>query len=74
MITLVTPKCVHCGQNGFVKVTEEQQEFAKQKLASGSYYADAYPFLSPSIVEMFISGTHPECWNQMFPPEEGEED
>jgi len=69
-IKVVTPNCFHCGKPGYVEMTKDQFDEGKKKLKQGAYYADAFPFLAPEIVEMFISGTHPECWKNMFPEEE----
>jgi len=33
---------------------------------SGTMIQDAMPDLSPDIREMFISGTCPKCWEDMF--------
>jgi hypothetical protein len=36
----------------------------------GQLIQNAMPDLSKDLREMFISGTCPKCWDEMFPPEE----
>ena len=36
----------------------------------GAFVQTAFPDLSPNSRELIMTGTHPTCWNQMFPPEE----
>lgn len=69
-IKVVTRNCIHCAKPGYVEMTREQFETGKARIEQGAHYKDAFPFLHLSLVEMFISGTHPECWNKLFPPEE----
>ena len=69
-ISVITPNCAHCGKPGYVEMTRQQYDAGREKLGQGAYFADAFPFLNLDLVEMFISGTHPECWKKMFPEEE----
>lgn len=40
---------------------------------AGAFVQDAFPDMSASEREVLVSGTHAECWNQMFPPDEDDE-
>jgi hypothetical protein len=41
-----------------------------QKLLRGAHVQDAFPKMSASLREQIITGTHPECWDQMMPKED----
>jgi hypothetical protein len=34
---------------------------------------DAFPYLSAGEREQIMTGTHPECWEKMFPEEDEDE-
>ena len=34
------------------------------------YAQDVFPDTAPDIREWMISGTHPKCWDEMFPEED----
>ena len=64
-----TKPCIHCGQTGTVAVKFDQL----LKYAEGALIQDAFPDMPIELREQIISGTHPECWDKMFPKEEEEE-
>jgi len=37
------------------------------------YIQDAFPYLSTGEREQIMTGTHPECWEKMFPEEDEDE-
>lgn len=37
-----------------------------QKRNEGGLIQDCFPDLSPALREMLVSGTCPECWDEMF--------
>jgi hypothetical protein len=39
---------------------------------NGAYAQDAFPDLLAPIREQIISGTHPECWNEIFKDDDGQ--
>ena len=61
-----TPKCFHCGVGGTVEVP--MKGFLIRQL--GGLIQDAYPDLPAPLREQMVSGTHPQCWEEMFGPEE----
>lgn len=57
-----TKKCLHCGKSGFINVDEDELfDYLK-----GSRAQDAFKNLSAPLREQIISGTHPECWEEMW--------
>lgn len=67
-IKFTTPKCPHCGKTS----TVELEELAFDNWVGGMFIQDAFPQMSPDEREVMITGTHPECWDKIFPPEEDE--
>lgn len=66
-----TKSCFHCGAGGYVKVkTPDLLDYLERR----KYAQDAFHYLPVSQVEQIISGTHPDCWDKMFPPELEDED
>jgi hypothetical protein len=57
-----TPICNHCKKGGVVEVP--MKGFLIRQL--GGLIQEAYPDLHFSLREQLISGTHPECWIEMF--------
>jgi hypothetical protein len=57
-----TRKCLHCGKPGYLNVNEDEL-FA---YLTGKHAQEAFPNLSAPLREQIISGTHPECWEEMF--------
>ena len=61
-------RCQWCPTQIECPVNLDQIEAWRQ----GQLIQNAMPQLSPDLREMFISGTCPKCWNDMF--SEGEDD
>jgi hypothetical protein len=65
-------KCLHCGQPAFLVVSDEDAakitEWAER--GSSGHIQDELPFLTPAQRELLISGTHSECWEEMFAEED----
>ncbi len=68
MITIECPRCIVCGKSATVQVTEE----GLHRWNMGQLAQNAFPHMSDDEREMLITGTHPECWEKLFPPEEEE--
>jgi hypothetical protein len=62
---LITPRCQICGKNGEMEV--DAMTFTSWQL--GTLIQDAFPTLSDGEREMIQTGTHEECWEVLFPPE-----
>ena len=60
---------MECGQRSELDVNEA----AHLAWRHGALIQDAFPGLSPDERELLMTGTHPACWDAMFPEEEGEE-
>lgn len=63
--------CVDCGQVVEVPITEE--ELLKWDPRT-THVQEQFPQVAPELREMFVSGICPKCWNELFPPEDDEED
>lgn len=59
--------CAWCGLTASVELTEA--EVASFESGEG-YIQDRLPNVSPEKREILITGTHPACWNDMFPEED----
>jgi hypothetical protein len=60
--------CMHCRQTH-----ERDIDINSAQLydwMSGTLIQVAMPHLSDDDREFVVSGTHPECWDKIFPPEE----
>lgn len=60
--SIETPKCFRCGDSGVVEVP--MAGFLRRQL--GALIQDAYPELSVGLREQIMSGTHPDCWQEVF--------
>lgn len=64
-----TKPCTVCGLQSQLEVADNDfQAFTEGKLVQ-----DVFPEWSPAERELFITGTHPDCWDILFPPDEDEE-
>jgi hypothetical protein len=62
LVTVETKRCQHCGDTGVLAVSKDGLALRQ----AGAYVQDAFPELSAPLREQLISGTHPECWDEMF--------
>lgn len=63
----VSRVCIHCEEEtNFLMSTEEYNKWQVRNL----YVQDVFPHLDKEIREWMISGTHPECWKEVFGEEE----
>lgn len=63
---LDTPKCFWCEQGGTVVV--DPTEYIAY--LNGDHIQDAFRSASADIREQILTGTHPECWEEMFSGDE----
>lgn len=63
-----TLPCMECHKTTILTLDSESYT----KYLSGMHIQDAFPNWTPDQRELLITGTHPECWNKIF-PDEGEE-
>ena len=61
-----------CGVCGEYEVWSLDQE-AVVKWQEGQHIQNVFPEMSAADREVLITGTHPACWNKLFPEEEGDE-
>lgn len=62
-----TNSCYHCGQENIITI--DQQDYKLWKV-NQTFVQLVFPELSPEQREILISGTHPECWDEVFPEED----
>jgi hypothetical protein len=61
--------CLHCSEEN--KILVEQSSFEQWK--QGAFIQDAFFTLSPPERELIKTGTHPECWAEIFSSEGDDE-
>jgi hypothetical protein len=66
-----TRTCMHCNEETEFCISKEEYQ---RLIINNEYIQDVFPFLEKEKREVMISGTHPECWNEMFNPLEEEEE
>ena len=66
-----TPRCFHCGQTGTITISCEA--YTKWQTGAGPIQ-QFMPEMPLDQREQLISGTHPVCWNELFPPDEDDDD
>lgn len=66
--TYVTKDCPSCKKHGTLTIWED--DYARY--LNGANAQDAFPDLLAPIREQIISGTHPECWNEIFKDDDGQ--
>lgn len=65
--TVTTPRCFHCGKTGSVVVpTDAYAQWTAGHGPIQQFMAE----MPEELREQLISGTHPECWDEMYPPDE----
>ena len=62
MVTVETPRCFQCGCTGEIRVPSS----GLTRRRAGALMQEAFPELDKGLREQLISGTHPECWAEMF--------
>jgi hypothetical protein len=62
LVTVETKRCMHCGETGQLEVSSNGLAMRQ----AGAYVQDSFPELSAPLREQLITGTHPECWEEMF--------
>jgi len=65
-IKINTNTCLHCGEQGFIEMSEDEYNQGITAFNEGAFIQEAFPSLSADQREQIISGTHPKCWNEMF--------
>ena len=65
-----TLPCVHCHQSTDIIIPKDEI----MRWQNGELAQNVWPDMSPDAVELIISGTHPQCWDEVFggDPDEAE--
>lgn len=75
MRTIVTtPTCPFCGAASSIELTYYESVRLRYWQQGRSSIQDIFPKWSAEKREMFVSGTHPACWDAAFKEEEEEEE
>ena len=61
-----TKECFHCKKTGTVEIFTQEMFYIHQ----GWKIQDAVKSLDKDLREQMITGTHPNCWLEMFGEEE----
>jgi hypothetical protein len=69
-IAVKTKTCGVCGEYELWSLDRQ----AVESWQGGELIQNAFPDMSVSDRELLISGTHPACWDKLFPEEEREDD
>lgn len=64
-----TPVCVVCNNYELISLDRE----AVVKWEAGGLIQECFPSMSAAEREVLITGTHPACWNLLFPKEDEDE-
>jgi hypothetical protein len=64
--TVITSPCIVCGEKSKMEVSVEQYI----NWRNGELIQVAFPDMSADDRELLKTGTHPECWEKMFPEKE----
>jgi hypothetical protein len=65
-VEITTPACTVCGRTSRITMPRA----AHHRWALGDFIQDAWPDSKPEEREMLMTGTHPDCWDQLVPPDE----
>lgn len=67
---IYTNSCYHCGQENIIKIDTQDYKLWK---VNQTFVQLVFPELSNEQRELLISGTHPECWTEIFGNEDEED-
>jgi hypothetical protein len=59
----VQKECIHCKNDVFFLMTQDQYERWQIK---GQFIQNVFPHIDTDVREWMVSGTHPECWEELF--------
>lgn len=68
-LTVITNTCPVCGHPGRVTGVDPA---ALNRWLAGAHIQDVMPKLSVADRELLMSGTHDDCFDSLFPPDEEE--
>lgn len=65
-ITTGTNRCIHCGgRNRILLYTTDLEKYA-----NGDFIQDAFYYLNADDRELIQTGTHKQCWDEIFQKKE----
>lgn len=66
------PPCYHCHR--FVPVILDGSDYFRYFVKNADNVQAVFHYLLPAERELLITGTHPECWDDMMGPEDEGDD
>jgi len=72
-VKIETPPCVVCGETSELYLTQAEFNALTLTREDGKPYyliQQALPHRDSDFRELVMTGTHPECWAQLFPEED----
>lgn len=66
MATITTPVCAHCNIASTIELSDAEVKAWKEVRP----IQKALPHRTDDERELLMTGTHPACWDIMFPPED----
>lgn len=63
VVTVVTPVCIWCKRSSTLEITEAE---VSELRAGIKTVREIFPLKSADEWELFITGTHPECWDKIM--------
>lgn len=70
MATITAPVCAHCNTASTIELSDAEVK----ALDEMRFIQDALPNRTDDERELLMTGTHPACWDAMFPPEDEEDE
>lgn len=64
-VVVETRPCMMCGNTSTLHYTAKEAE-GFRRWQNGELIQNAMPWLSADEREMLMTGTHPDCWDEMF--------
>ncbi len=65
-VEVTTKRCIWCKKSSKLKLDKDR--YATWQ--SGVHVQTAFPSMSSDVRELLISGTHPNCWEEMYSDED----
>lgn len=66
MTKFTTPACQVCSKTSEFELDTEKL----RQWQAGAFIQDVFPEMTMNNRELLTSGTHPKCWEELFPEED----
>ncbi len=65
-VTILEVPCPFCGKTTKVRLSTKVWLDGLKAYKNGAFVQNAWPTLSPDVLELFVSGICEKCWNDMY--------